>query len=108
MSLLFFSFQSPIALRNAIYKIISKVLSTRICLVLDSVVGNHQSAFNQDRQSCDNIIIAHEIMTTMNRKRLGKHGSMILKVDMSNAFDRAKWCFINLMLGMGFPNKFLI
>lgn len=34
-----------IALCNVVYKLVAKVLVMRLCLVLDSVTGDHQSAF---------------------------------------------------------------
>ena len=36
----------------------------------------------------DNMLVAHELMNHINRKRKGKTSEMALKLDMSKAYDR--------------------
>lgn len=78
----------PIALCNVIKKIITKVMENRMKVLLDKVVSATQSAFILNRLIFDNIMIAYEIMHYLRGRKVGKHGYMALKLDMSKAYDR--------------------
>ena len=98
----------PIALCNVLYKIVSKMLANRIKIVLPSVISNAQSAFIPGRAITDNIIISAEVMQFLKRKRQGKNESAALKIDMSKAYDRIEWKFLqDVMLKMGFAEKWV-
>ena len=47
---------------------------------------NH-SAFVAERVITDNVLVAHEMMTHISRKKMGKCGEMALKLDMRKAYD---------------------
>ena len=98
----------PIALCNVIYKIVSKMLANCMKVVLDSVISEAQSAFVPGRAITDNIIVSSEIMHFLKRKRQGKHGTAALKIDMSKAYDRIEWGFLqDMMLKMGFDARWV-
>ena len=80
----------PIALYNVLYKIIAKMLSNRMKSVLGSVVSKFQSVFGPGRAITNNILIfiSSEIMHFLKRKRQGKFGAAVFKIDMSKAYDR--------------------
>ncbi|KAK3199090.1 hypothetical protein Dsin_022505 [Dipteronia sinensis] len=52
----------PISLVNSLYKVLSKVLANRIKRVMNSVIGEYQSAFVKGCQIMDSFIIAEEII----------------------------------------------
>lgn len=56
-----------------------------------------QSSFVPHRQATDNIIIVQEVVHTL-RKRKGKVGSFIAKIDLEKAYDRIEWSFLNQLL----------
>lgn len=98
----------PIALCNVSYKIVSKVLANRMKLMLDKVVSPNQSAFIPGRLISDNIMVSFEVLHYLKRKRIGKDGYMAVKLDMSKAYDRVEWSFVEAIMGkMGFDSRWI-
>ena len=93
----------PISLCNVIYKIMSKVIANHLKPMLNSIVSETQSAFTTDRLITNNILIAVESLHHMKINCIGKKGFMALKMDMSKAYDRVEWIFLEkILLKMGF------
>lgn len=54
------------------------------------------------------VLTSFEIIHYLNNKRIGKDCLMAVKLDMSKAFDRVKWCFIEAaMEKLGFYEKWI-
>ena len=81
----------PISLYNVAYRLASKVVANRMRVVLKDIVCENQSAFVSKRLITDNVLVAHELMNHIHRKRKGKDGEMALKLDMSKTYDRVEW-----------------
>ena len=77
----------PISLCNVAYKLASKMVANHLKGVLRVVVGENQSAFVSKRLITNNILVAHEIMNHIHRKRKGKYGEMALKLDINKAYN---------------------
>lgn len=93
----------PISLCNVLVRILSKVMSNRLKLCLNSIVSDKQSAFIEGRLLTDNAMLAFEINHYMKRRTQGKQGLAALKVDISKTYDRLEWSFIhNMMRKLGF------
>ena len=93
----------PISICNVLYKIYSKVLANRLKKFLPSLITEHQSAFAKDRLILDNIMVAFETLHHMKHHNSGKHGYMAIKLDISKAYDRIEWVYLEkLMEKMGF------
>ena len=88
----------PISLCNVIYKTIFKILVNRLKPFMDSLISPFQNAFLKGRSIFDNILIAHEIMDIL-RKKKGRKGSFgALKIDMKKAYDMVSWNFLRAIL----------
>jgi len=59
----------PISLANVAYKILSKALSERLKPWLNSIISDNQSAFIPGRFITDNILIAHELIHSLQTKK---------------------------------------
>ena len=93
----------PISLSNVLYKIIAKVLANWLKPLLPHLISKTQGAFLSERTTTNNILIAHENLHYLKEKRTGKLRYMALKLDMSKAYERVEWVFLEkIMLKMGF------
>ena len=59
--------------------------------ILADVVNESQSAFVPGRQITDNVLVAFETMHCINARKKGKEALMVLKLNMSKAYNRMKW-----------------
>eukprot|EP00253_Pinus_taeda_P029932 PITA_29932 len=85
----------PIALCNIIYKIVSKVVALRLKPLLLLIISPEQSGYVEGRQITDGIILTHEIIHSLKQtKKLG----MLLKIDLSKAFDSICWEYMQKIL----------
>ena len=54
------------------------------------------------------MLISYETLHYLNRKTQGKHGYASMKVDMTKAYNRVEWAFLeSVMLRMGFDVKWV-
>ena len=97
----------PISLCNTVYKIVSKILVQRIRPLLPRLISPMQAVFLKGRRGANNVIIAQELIYSL-RKRRGKEGFMVVKIDLEKAFDRLEWSFIRMVLiHFGFPKNII-
>lgn len=98
----------PISLCNVMYKLVSKVLANRLKKVLPDIIHESQSGFVLGRLITYNILVAYECFHYLRKKKKGKATYLGLKLDMSKAYDRVEWVFLEEMIvKMGFPRAFI-
>jgi hypothetical protein len=71
------------------------VLNNRILKVADKLIGPSQSTFIPGRYIMEGVVILHEIIHELHRK---KQDGVILKLDFEKTYDNLKWPFYNKSL----------
>lgn len=98
----------PIALCNVLYKIISKIMVSRLKPFLTHVVSPNQAALIPRRQIQDNILLAHEVFHSLQVRKRCANSIMAVKTDISKAYDRIEWSFLEKVLRLkGFCEKWI-
>ncbi|CAL8168851.1 unnamed protein product [Prunus armeniaca] len=93
----------PISLCSTLYKVISKVIVARLRTILPNLISPNQVSFVHGRHITDNILIAQELMHKFKLSK-GKKGFMAWKIDLSKAYDRLNWNFIeHVLVELGLP-----
>jgi len=77
-----------ISLLNELYKIITKILATRLKEVMQCVVNPSQSTFITGRNILDSVLIANEMLDSMKSRSCQ---GFLLKLDFRKAFDTVSW-----------------
>jgi hypothetical protein len=80
-----------------VYKIVTKVIVSRIRPLLSNLISPYQTIFVPGRRGVDNVVIAQELIHTIHKKK-GRVGHFMLKIDLEKAYDRIKWSFIREVL----------
>lgn len=89
-----------------VYKIIAKILTNRLQVVMANVVCEAQSSFIRRRVFADNVLFASKLARGYDRK----HNSpkCLIKVDLRKAYNLVEWGFIEEMpCEMNFPRQFI-
>jgi hypothetical protein len=85
-----------------------KVLANRLKQVLPEIISQQQGAFLPGRLISNNILVAYDALHTMATPLSGKKGYMAIKLDMSKAYDRVKWQFLEgIMRKLGFDEAWI-
>lgn len=93
----------PISLIGCIYKIIARLLATRIKGVLLGIISTSQTAFLRGRQILDSVLVANEIINAAKKKKWLMY---LFKLDFEKAYDSVSWKFLDyMMVRTGFNDK---
>ncbi|KAH1108059.1 hypothetical protein J1N35_011827 [Gossypium stocksii] len=86
-----------------VYKIIAKILVERMSVILGGCINEAQGAFILRRHISDNVLIAYKVLHSLKMKKKNRKGNFALKLDISKAYDRAKWDILaGMMIQLGF------
>ncbi|KAF1892478.1 hypothetical protein Lal_00010944 [Lupinus albus] len=92
----------PFALANFQFKIITKILASRLVVIAPKIRG-----FLKDRHIQDCICLASEDANLLDYKTIG--GNLAIKLDIKKAFDTLDWIFLQDTLnGFGFNVKVIL
>ncbi|XP_013608138.1 PREDICTED: uncharacterized protein LOC106314876 [Brassica oleracea var. oleracea] len=93
----FFQNLRPISLCAVSYKIISNILCARLKGILPFLVSPTQGVFLAERLISDNLLIAHEMIHGLKTNPNCKGDFIAIKTDMSKAYDRVEWSFLEVL-----------
>ncbi|KAF1892117.1 hypothetical protein Lal_00036473 [Lupinus albus] len=97
----------PIALANFQFKIITKILASRLAVVAPKIVSHQQRGFLKDRHIHDCICLASEAANLLDHKTFGEN--LGIKLDIKKAFNTIDWIFLqDTLTCFGFNSKFVI
>eukprot|EP00253_Pinus_taeda_P009137 PITA_09137 len=85
----------PIALCNVIYKIISKVIASRLKTILLGIISEEQSGYVEGRQIFENILLAEEMIHSLHSRKIA---SMLMQLDLSKAYEKVSWRYLEAVL----------
>ncbi|XP_074266680.1 uncharacterized protein LOC141589959 [Silene latifolia] len=95
----------PISCCNVIYKSISKILCSRLPLVLPDIISRNQGAFVKGRSILENILICQDLVRLYFRAMASP--KCMFKLDLQKAYDSIEWSFVEQMLvALNFPVNF--
>jgi len=88
---------------HGIYKIITKILASRLKTVMQNIISINQSAFIVDHNIIYDFMIANELVSDLKKQ---KATGLIFKIDFHKAFDSVSWDYLDDIMGyMGFSRK---
>nr|GEV73123.1 RNA-directed DNA polymerase, eukaryota [Tanacetum cinerariifolium] len=93
----------PICLIGSLYKVVTKILATRLSLVISELISDVQTAFVAGRQILDGPFIINDLLSWC------KHNNkqtIVFKVDFAKAYDSVRWDYLDDVLrSFGFGSK---
>ena len=96
----------PVACCTTIYKVITRLISSRLKLFIDQAVQANQVGFIKGRLLCENVLLASELVDNFQAE--GETTRGCLQVDISKAYDNVNWEFlINILKAIDLPPVFI-
>ncbi|GJZ96287.1 RNA-directed DNA polymerase, eukaryota [Tanacetum coccineum] len=93
----------PISLIGSLYKVVTKILATRLSSIISGLISDVQTAFLPNRQILDGPFIINELLSWCKHK---KQQAMVFKVDFAKAYDSIRWDFLeDVLRAFGFGSK---
>ena len=75
---------------------------------MPQLISEHQSVFLSDRLISDNILVAFETLHRLRNYNKGKTSFMALKLDISKAYDKVEWSYMEqVLVKMGFHDRWV-
>ncbi|GJX46125.1 RNA-directed DNA polymerase, eukaryota [Tanacetum coccineum] len=85
----------PISLIGSMYKVITKILATRLSVVISGLISDVQTTFLPNRQILDGPFIINELLARCHHK---KQRAMVFKFDFAKAYDSIRWDYLEDVL----------
>ena len=89
------------------YKIITKLLVSKLEKILHKLISPTQATFIPGRWIVENQIVVQEMLHSFKTRKV-KSGLATIKIDLQKAYDRVNWNFLQAVLkNFGFDEKFV-
>ncbi|XP_026378818.1 uncharacterized protein LOC113273289 [Papaver somniferum] len=82
----------PTGLSNVVFKIFTKLITSRMCGLMKKLISSQQAAYVHGRSIHEQVMLASELVNEMKFKRRG--GNVGIKLDISQAYDTVSWEFL--------------
>lgn len=93
----------PITMIHSFAKLVSKLLATRLAPRLHELITKNQNAFIRGRSIHDNFKFVQPAAVFIRKRKIP---SLLLKLDISKAFDTLAWPFLlNILQAFGFSEQ---
>ncbi|XP_075101724.1 uncharacterized protein LOC142177156 [Nicotiana tabacum] len=97
----------PISLSNYSNKLILRVIHERLVGLLPNIISEEHVGFVKGRSIVENVLLTQEIITDI-RRRTKAGPNVVMKLDMTKAYDKLSWLFLTKVLRkMGFAERFI-
>ncbi|VFQ73124.1 unnamed protein product [Cuscuta campestris] len=94
----------PISLSTFFSKILSRILSDRLKIVLPTLISPEQAAFQQGKSINEHVLMVKEMVHLLSANTKG--GNCIIKLDLSKAFDNISWSYLEqILIKFGFSPR---
>lgn len=101
-----FSNLRPISLWKFVNKILFKIVHDRIEDLLPKIVFTNQLGFVKGESIIEDVLLTQELVTDIGKR--GKPGNVVIKLDMTKAYDKVSWFFlIKVLRKIGFFENFI-
>ena len=95
----------PISLLTVDYKILSKVITNRMKLIMPLLVGEEQTCGVVGRNIHDNLMVLRD---TIDYVELDNSEAALISIDQEKAFDRISWKYLfTVLTKMGIPSNLI-
>lgn len=96
----------PIACTNVVYKVITKIITNRMALLLGEIINPAQSAFVKGKNLSDNYLVDHVMVRRYERTQLALR--CMVKINLQKAYDSISWYFLReVFIGLRFHPCFI-
>ena len=96
----------PVACCTTIYKVITRLISTRLKMFIGQAVQANQVGFIKGRLLCENVLLASELVDNFHVEGDTTRGC--LQVDLTKAYDNVNWDFLmNILKAFNLPPVFI-